>query len=272
MSSEADTVWPHTVSGNAGPPVCMLHGFLGSRDDWSETAELLCHVAQCYLPDLPAHGSWRGSGAIPSITDAARQLESLRIARVGEAWHVVGYSMGGRLALHYALFYPASVRSLTLVSASPGIESEAARMERRRSDAIWAQKMRQLPADVFLDEWYGQKVFSSLSRRPDVLNAIIQRRRDSVSTGAAAILEAWGQGAVPAAWNQMREIQCPCQVIVGSEDSAYVSMTARLSALCPKFRIVIVEKAGHTVHLEQPREVAACVRSIIVTESNYENN
>ena len=80
------------------------------------------------------------------------------------AAHLLGYSMGGRLALYFALAYPERTRTLTLVSASPGIASLTERAERRRRDNALADRIEQDGIAAFVDYWQSLPMWKSQRR------------------------------------------------------------------------------------------------------------
>ncbi len=204
--------------------------------------------------DLPGHGDNRERP--PEFAALLTWLAS----NIPESVHLVGYSMGGRIAMHYAHAHPQRVKSLTVVSASPGIEEEPARASRREHDAYWAAKLRNIPMSDFLDAWYKQPVFDSLKQNPDLL-AMIKTQRSGGNAGLLAeALINWGQGTVPSLWRV--PLHVPLQWIFGDQDLAYVKIARSTEHPLPG-NIRIIKQAGHTVHLEQPAMLADSIRSFV---------
>jgi len=261
MDSSHDVEWPGTRSGSSGPLICLLHGFLGCKDDWSGITAGLSADNRCIAYDLPGHGSNLAPHGINEMSSAIKELDVQRHLTFREPWHLVGYSMGGRFALHYALMFPQSVLSLTLISASPGIEDESVREKRRKDDAAWAVKIQMLPPSLFLDEWYRQNVFASLESNRELKEKIISSRLNYRPRQMAQIVQNWGQGNVPSMWHRITELMCPVQIIAGHDDETYLHHVARMRNLSPGAQVVMVEHAGHTVHLEQPGEIVKCIRN-----------
>lgn len=232
--------------------VVFLHGFLGAGADWKTVADHLGrHV---FSPDLPGHGLNREPP--PDFEGLMAWLA----ARLPERAHVVGYSMGGRIAQHYAVRFPERVASLTVISASPGIEDEDQRAARRRSDAVWADKLRTMSMSDFLSAWYAQPVFASLRDKTELLSQIIERRSFGEPDLLADALVKWGQGVVPSLWRTHLDV--PRQWIFGEQDVAYVKLARNPENPLPG-NIHIIKTAGHTVHLEQPAAVADSIRNFI---------
>jgi len=261
MDSDPEVEWPFILSGSSGPLICLIHGFLGNKNDWSVVTGELSENSRCISYDLPGHGSNLAPHGINDTSSAIKELDEQRHLSFREPWHVVGYSMGGRFALQYALMFPKNVLSLTLISSSPGIDDDEAREKRRKDDAAWAAKAQMMPASAFIEEWYGQPVFNSLISKPALREKILASRLDYRPRQMAQILQNWGQGNVPSMWNRLSEIQCPVQIVIGSEDKMYAYHAARMRDLSRGIRVVMVDDAGHTVHLEQPGVVKASIQN-----------
>jgi 2-succinyl-6-hydroxy-2,4-cyclohexadiene-1-carboxylate synthase len=177
---------------------------------------------------------------------------------------LVGYSMGGRVALHFALQHPQRVRTLLLESASPGIEDASARAERAASDDALAERIVRQGIPAFVDEWEHQPL---LALRPHVTagvraNQHAQRLLNS-PVGLANSLRGMGAGRQTPLWSRLPELHAPVQLIVGHRDGRYRSIGERMRALLPQAKLAVVRDAGHTVHLDQPQRFADLVVNAI---------
>ena len=202
--------------------------------------------------DLPGHGADAGRRDPGLFT-----LDAVR-GRIEEALEgtgaVIGYSMGGRLALHYATAHPDSVRRLVLESASPGLETEEEREARRSADESLAQRIVRRGVEAFVDEWETLSLFSSQGRlAPDVRRLHRSRRLANHPASLAACLRGLGTGALPSLWDALPRIEVPTLLLAGSLDEKFIAIARRMEARMPSARSVIVDGAGHCVHLERPR-------------------
>jgi 2-succinyl-6-hydroxy-2,4-cyclohexadiene-1-carboxylate synthase len=244
----------------------LVHGFTGSSTTWGP--ELIDGLAGTghtpVLVDLPGHGS------DAHTTDPARfTLEAAleRIANAG-AWptDLIGYSMGGRVALHFAAAYPDRVRRLVLESSSPGIDAPAERAARRRADADLAAQIRERGIDWFVDHWESQPLFASRARlHPDTraVQRALRLRNDPRSLAAA--LEGLGAGTLPSLWDRLPEIEAPTLLVVGALDAKYVEIAERMAAAMSRARVTVVPGAGHTVHLEARERWLAAVTHFLAS-------
>ena len=188
----------HTIAGDPRlPAILFLHGFMGSGADWASEISVLDEHFYCVAPDLPGHGS---SLALPpdayTIEGTTRALldllDELGITRAV----LVGYSMGGRIALYLALRHPERCSGLFLQSASPGIEEPAERLARRKADEERARRLESGDLASFLEAWYRQPLFASLARREGLLRETIEARMRN-DRGERARSGVWGPGINP---------------------------------------------------------------------------
>ncbi len=208
------------------------------------------------LPDAPGHG--RSASVRADMWGAADMLAAL----VGRPCTWVGYSMGGRAALHVALAHPESVERLVLVSASAGIADPVARAERAESDERLAQRIEAggdagLPQ--FLDEWLAAPLFRSLPRDA----AAMSSRLANTAAGLASSLRLAGAGAQGPLWARLGELgqrQLPVLLVSGQLDSRYCLLAQQMAdAIGPQASTAVVEGAGHACHLEKPARVAELI-------------
>ena len=254
----------YTLTGDAGDPaVLFLHGFMGSAEDWQDVIAKLEERRRCLSVDLPGHGESVGlfreayttEGAVRTLLDLLDELD------FGPPT-IVGYSMGGRLALYLALHHPARCAGLFLESASPGIESAAARWARREADE---ERARHLEEDFgrFLQDWYRRPRFGSLGRHEGVVGAMIDARARNGPGGVAGSLRGTGVGRGPSLWRELTELGVPALAVAGALDEKFVEISHRMADLNPRLRTVIVQGAGHNVHLESPEAYLSLLQDFL---------
>ncbi len=255
--------WPIRKLGSAShPTIVFLHGFLGSRESWEEIARQLSDAFHCLLIDLPGHGrNTLSTGRWPSLEKWSAALEICLKESVGGTVHLVGYSLGGRLALRFALDFPHRVRSLTLESASPGLSGAKERALRRRLDRERARKLRIGEYTTFLEAWYRQEIFGNLDEKQR--QALIQAARGRNARKMALIVETLSPGREPSLWDSLARLEMPVLLLGGEEDRAYADILKRMATSIPNARLCLMEKAGHNVHAFLPQEVAAALREFI---------
>ncbi len=224
---------------------------MGSGVDWADALSALDERFYCVAPDLPGHG--RSLGLTPqayTIEGAAKMLcellDGLEVSRAA----LVGYSMGGRLALYLALRHPESCSGLFLESASPGIEDAAERRARREADEERAKRLESGDLASFLDDWYRQPLFASLTRHGGLLQALVEARSQNDPGELARSLRGMGTGDQPSLWDELGSLRMPAIAIAGALDEKYAGIARRMASLSPRMRAAVVPEAGHTVRRE----------------------
>ena len=246
----------HYSQHGHGFALLLLHGFTGSSAEWATLIPTLVPLRTVIAVDLIGHGR-SPAPADPArytmeraVADLLALLDTLGHAHV----EVLGYSLGGRVALQLAAAAPARVRSLILESASPGIADAAERATRVAADEALAARIEQQGLAWFVDHWAGIPLFASQAALPTEERAALRARRlRGTATGYANSLRGMGAGRQTSLWAQLPQLATPTLIISGEYDAKYVAIGAQMAAAMPMARQVVVPGAGHTVHLEQPR-------------------
>lgn len=245
-----------------GPPLVLLHGFTGSAAGWAEHAAVFAQGHASVAVDLLGHGSSDAPddperyGIGHATEDILSVLDALGIQRVG----LLGYSMGGRVAISLAILAPERLSALILESASPGIRDAGARCERAVADAELATAIEQDGIEPFVDRWERLPLFASQATLPEpVRQGLRTRRLQNSPVGLANSLRGLGQGVQPPMHDYLQQIRVPTLLIAGGLDPAYCALGQEMRTLIPRARLEVVPDAGHAVHLEQPERFRALV-------------
>ena len=176
------------------------------------------------------------------------------IAAAGEGAVLVGYSLGGRLALHAVLRNPRRYAGLVTVGASAGIEAPATREVRAEADAKLAGWMETQPIEEIVAIWERQPLFADQS------DSLVEEQREGRLSqdprSLALLLRTAGQGALEPVWHRLNTIGVPLLAIAGSVDDRYADAARRMARAAPRGRLAIIEGAGHAAHLQRPELVA----------------
>ncbi len=232
----------------------LLHGFTGSSASWGDRLidGLTSAGIQPVLVDLPGHGR-HVREADPAAFTLDGALGLISAAGGADPAPVLGYSMGGRLALAYAVRHPERVSHLILESASPGLETESDRADRRASDEALAMRLETEGIEAFMELWKALPIFGSQRALPQEVRAALQARRLLNDPGSlAAALRGLGTGVLPSYWGDLAKLQVPTLIVVGELDDKFVGIGKKVASLLPDARLAVVPGAGHAVHLERP--------------------
>lgn len=236
---------PHSSIGSGDPAIVFVHGFTQTRSSWRQCAEMLANRHRCILVDAPHHGEAQScdlghAEAARAVGDSARDSV------------LVGYSMGGRLALEAALHGNVGLRALVLVSTTAGIESDVDRERRRGDDETLASRVESIGTAAFLAEWLAQPLFAHSRRDPEDFAG----RASNAAESLARSLRRCGAAEQPSSWNELHRLAIPTLVVAGAEDAKFVGLAHRLNEGITGSELVIIDHAGHSVHLDQPERFA----------------
>lgn len=245
----------HADHRGTGPRLALVHGFTQTRRCWGPIADDLAQDHELVLVDAPGHG--RSADVALDLVDGGRAMAE----HAGPATFV-GYSMGGRFALHAALERPEMVRGLVLIGATAGIDDADERARRRDDDEVRARRIEEIGVARFLDEWLALPLFAGLTSAA----ACRDERLENTAGGLASSLRLAGTGTQQPSWGRLHTLTMPVLVVAGADDTKFTSLGERLvRAIGPRARLVTIEGAGHTAHLEQPDLFLGALRPWLAT-------
>jgi 2-succinyl-6-hydroxy-2,4-cyclohexadiene-1-carboxylate synthase len=229
--------------------VIGLHGFLGDPSDWElgggdaiDALSLLTCLEAC-----PTSFHEAVLAITPQIPKGATLL---------------GYSMGARVALYMALYFPQNVSRLVMISGSPGIENDVDRQDRYRKDLALADRMETQPWPEFLREWYQQPLFEPF-RSSSYFETVFKKRLAQDPHQMAQVLRVLSVGNQPSLWGRLPELTIPVTLVSGQLDAKYTQISQKMVQLCPHFRWIQVPHVGHAVLAElEPNQQRALLRGV----------
>lgn len=222
------------------PYLVWLHGFLGSQKEWQPFNRAFANWPQLRV-DLPGHGDSIDIEA-NSFADVNQLLHNTLLSYNILKYVLIGYSLGGRLAMYHACQGASTgLRGLVVEGANPGLASLSACIERQNTDRRWAQRFRQQPIKAVLEQWYRQPVFQSLT---DVERAgLIKLRSHNNPQTLARMLEATSLGVQPDLHAALGHLTVPFHYFCGERDEKFRFVAESLS-LTPQ----LIPAAGHNAH------------------------
>ena len=259
-------VWPIATWGRAElQPIVFLHGFMGAGSDWREICEPLAEDYYCVCPDLPGHGAniARDFQAQLSLLELAIELHGLCAGLGLKAPIVVGYSLGGRVALHAALLHPSRMRALVVESTSPGLETVLEREARSAFDDARAAALLADGVPAFTKAWYSAPLFQSLHRYPLLLAKLQAARAGNDARWLSKVIGELSPGRAASAWAGLASITTRTLLVAGALDVQYTAYVQRMALLMPSANSLIVPNAGHNVHVEEPAAYVHAVRQFM---------
>ncbi len=242
----------HVETHGTGDPLVLLHGFTGGGANWSVQTEALEQYFRVVTIDLPGHGQ-SDSPDNPeryAIESSAADLTTIFDVLKFERVNLLGYSMGGRLALYIALTYPERINRLILESASPGLKTAAEREVRIAQDQALADRIERDGIAAFSEYWSNLPLFAT--QTPEIREKLRLQRLSNNPIGLANSLSGIGTGAQPSLWDRLPALETPTLLLCGALDSKFSAINAEMHDLMPRSKRVVIPDAGHTTHVEQP--------------------
>jgi 2-succinyl-6-hydroxy-2,4-cyclohexadiene-1-carboxylate synthase len=236
------------------PPVLFLHGFLGCKEDFLPIAKSLQDEFYCICVDLPGHGS-------PMSEDILNPFLELQNALSLEKTILVGYSMGGRLAMMLREEYSEKFPAAVIMSAHIGLKETTEKESRKSFESTWEHSLESDTLETFLDKWYNQPLFATLKEKTHVFEEVLLRRKKH---DPVALLQMFRKMHLS---KQTRySLFKDTLFLFGDKDHKYRDLYKELPR---DAQIENIPNSGHCVHLENPSACAEKLFNFMVKTHNF---
>ncbi len=237
---------------NKKSAVLALHGDCGR---WLERAPLAENQTQTrwYCPEFLGHDKSEAPKELQyyNFTNCLTQLEHLVCELKLKHFILLGYSMGGRIALAYALKHSSKLSKLVLISASPGLENKSQRLARITSDEELANSLVKNGTKIFMNSWLKKPTIKSQQAIPKaILQPMLKRRYQNNALGLANSLRGLSLGQMPNLWPKLAKLKVRCDLISGENDKKFTEINSQMSYFLPDSIHKVIKNAGHAPHLE----------------------
>ncbi|MGB0272588.1 MAG: alpha/beta fold hydrolase [Opitutales bacterium] len=247
--------------------VLALHGFTGCGEDFDGFSPLCHSLDHWHCPNLPGHGAQQSH--LPIQCDPAATLQHLEATLTDctpTPDFLIGYSMGARASLQFALTNPARWKALILISPNPGIQQASQRERRRILDNALAERIEREGVPAFIQYWQETPLIQSQQKIAAEHRARMQANRvQHCVRGLAASLREFGQGSCPNLQARLSQLTMPILILTGANDPQYTKIGTKMADHLPSAKHITIEGAGHMPHLEAPSASATAVDQFIET-------
>lgn len=258
-------LFSQTQGAPQSPALVFLHGFLGNHQDWCETIEQLKESFYCISIDLPGHGD---SAAVTTPIDKGFETTHRLIKNVLndlqiKEYILIGYSLGGRVALDYARSQQdGNLKALVLESCHTGYQTQDEKDRRYAHDLNWAKRFATQSVIQSLNEWYEQDIFNGLSCEQK--NNVINRRSRNYGVFLANMLLATSLAQQTDATpflqtNAEQEKPLPVYYCFGEKDNKFKALGRALGKL-KNIQLTEFAEAGHNIHQQSPLQYARFIK------------
>ena len=244
------------IQGN-GPFLLLLHGFTGTLASMQGLADYFSKYYKVLSVDLPGHGD----SSIPTDKQnyslhrtAERLINLLNHYGITKAY-IIGYSMGGRLALYMAAHYSQHILAVATIGASAGLQSSTARAQRIQDDEVLAQSIERHGLEIFVDKWMQNSLFlSQQSLGSDFIKLARQQRLNCNPQGLALSLRGMGLGQQIPLQQALALSAVPLLLVTGEKDRKFFSIAEDIAHQCASAKQAVIQSVGHAAHLENKNE------------------
>ena len=243
------------------PTVALLHGFTGSPSSWDA---VVAHLPRDWTVLAPALLGHRGGPPCHAAQDFLAEVDRLAEwlgTRTSQPVHLVGYSLGARLALGMLVRHPTRFARATLIGLNPGLGNDAERRARVQADERWCELLETQGIESFARAWQGQPLFvSQQSLPPHVLAGQHRIRVSHDPRGLGCALRQLGLGVMPCWRGRLPDIEVPVHLVSGALDAKFSALASEVAAQLARVTTERVAGVGHNPVLESPLLVAATLQ------------
>ncbi|GAA5216180.1 2-succinyl-6-hydroxy-2,4-cyclohexadiene-1-carboxylate synthase [Corallincola platygyrae] len=262
------------MSESRTPTLVFLHGFLGSSHEWDVVAKQLAQDYPVLCPDLPGHGLPAANLPDQVDFDSINQW-LITYLKQHEVTHyiLIGYSLGGRIALHHAVqtaelddHDSGELVGLILEGANPGLCDAKSRQERLASDIDWSRKLARKPITHVVKEWYQQPMFADLDDAQR--KQLIRERGKAWGNSLATVITGLSLGKQQDFREWLTKTQLPIHYIHGEKDSKFADICSEIKQLNSKIVEHSIYGAGHNTHRADPVHFVQTLNNAIQSIEN----
>ncbi len=250
----------------AGTPIYFLHGFAGTTQSWKTVASIFAKKFKCYLIDLPGHGKSNSPSDINqySMSNLTKLLKTITDSHKIKKAIWIGYSMGGRILLHFAKQYPNKCSGLIFEGTTSGITNLKERNLRKLNDSKLATNIEKNGIEWFVNYWEKLPIFRT---QTSISNSQITDQRNmrlnNNVVGLANMLRKIGTGSLYPLNDILPNISIPSLCIAGDKDFKYSTIAKNMSNNLRNSTYMTVQDAGHNTHFEKPEIFTKIVSDFI---------
>lgn len=247
-------LWSKSWGNPNHPQLVFLHGFMGSHQDFLPIIEKMQSEFYCLAIDLPGHG--HSSSFIPQSIE---EFDSLVIEVIKQntssSRTLVGYSMGGRIALKLSSFL--QPKALALISSRFFPLNDKEQLVKIKQDLDLIQRLNNESFINFLKTWYSHPIFKTLTIDSREYDLMLSQRKKQAPDALIQILKLLSSVYYS---TNITQIQCPLLYVAGHQDKKYTEELSKIKKHYPQSWLCIFSNCSHALHLEEPHTLAQTLK------------
>ena len=235
----------HYFTGGDGEPLVVIHGGGSGAQGWLQNVTELCENYRVYVPDLPGFGRSQPMDGDCDIPEFAEFVEDFTHSLGLKRFHLVGHSLGGGIALHYALKFPHKVGKLVLIS-SLCLGKEIALWVRFLSSSAFCRSLGVAAVAVLKAvKWLVNLVYAPLKFVHPLprVNVHLGERLTTLEKQTTVLVD------------QLSGLMVPTLLVWGSKDGIVpVSQAYAAARLIPDCQLHVFKGGGHCAYKRNIKE------------------
>jgi len=239
--------------------MALIHGAVGMASDWDQPMRSV--IEQGF--SAKAIDLWPYAYGDLSLISVARRLHD----ELDDCDVLMGYSMGGRIALHMLIDQPERWKKVIIVSGHTGVDNEELKKERVLTDTQWAQRFLKDDWAEVINAWNVQGVLQQAKKNDESSQCgftfLDRRELEEQRVAVAKSFQHWSVGKQENLLPVLKNISCPVLWITGESDVKFTKVASNAAAHMPRGKHVVAPNTGHRVPWESSRFFADEVVSFL---------
>ena len=241
------------------PTLVFLHGFLGCHNDWLPIIKKLNITNSCLLIDLPGHTHSKTISPITLSTISYHIAQIIKKEQINQII-LIGYSLGGRIALHFAHHYPDNIQALILISTHLGLHSISEKIKRLQHDTQLAIQMKTTPWPQFIKKWYDTPLFKTFKKSIHYTKTITQRHQQNPNLMAKTLIQL-SLAHQPNYTTLCQQYPFPIHYLCGQNDDKFYKLGQRYNTFLTQHTI---PNADHALHITHSQKISLFLDQILL--------
>lgn len=258
---EVDGAQIYYETAGSGLPLVMIHAGVSDNRQWNNEFAFFAQNYHVIRYDMRGYGrSNPVEGEYSHMGDLAAVLEALEIH---DPVILMGCSMGGGLAMDFALKYPENVTALIMVGSGPsGLELDVPTPTKfAEAEKAYEAGDLDLLAEIETQIWFDGSDRSAEQVNPEMRRLAYEMNRTALSHEARGLGKRLPNTQTPA-FDRLADLNIPVLIIIGEHDTPYIlAAVDYMMEKLPSARKVVIEDAAHLPNMDHPQEFQKIVES-----------
>ena len=250
-------------SGNSnGELIIFIHGFMGDNSDWNIVNKSFEKDYHILAVDLPGHGKSDLPLNPYTFTSVAENIRH-KINKYKKKSYIIGYSLGGRVALYCLDLFPQLLKGIILESSHPGLKNNKDKQKRYGQDLkLFQQVNSSEELKLFLSQWYCNPIFKNINKHKNYFSMINKKTNNNIANLKKS-LEYLSLGIQENFWPLLKITNMPILFLSGELDCKYSQIGKNLANINQKIIEINIKNTSHNTHFTHPEKYISEIESFL---------